>query len=135
DELHDALMLLALMTRDEVQRAVHHESNGAGAEQLLNELIAAKRATQLRARERTFWITAERLPMLRAIYENADVDPAVVAPEAAQKQNWERTSAIRELLRGRMEVSGPVRNTQLQNILGLSQSEIETGFLGLEGEG
>ena len=135
DELHDALMLLALMTRDEVQRAVHHESNGAGAEQLLNELIAAKRATQLRARERTFWITAERLPMLRAIYENADVDPAVVAPEAAQKQNWERTSAIRELLRGRMEVSGPVTNTQLQNILGLSQSEIETGLLGLEGEG
>jgi ATP-dependent Lhr-like helicase len=36
DELHDALMLLAVMTRDEVQRAVHHEANGAGAEMLLN---------------------------------------------------------------------------------------------------
>ncbi|HEY6071464.1 MAG TPA: hypothetical protein VIU85_08835, partial [Chthoniobacterales bacterium] len=135
DELHDALMLLAVMTRDEVQRTVHHESNGAGADQLLNELVESKRAAQLRVGERNFWITAERLPLLKAIYENADVDPVITAPEFAQKQTWEREKAIRELLRGRMEVSGPVTNTQLQNILGLSQSEIETGLIGLEGEG
>src|SRR2546421_12846800 len=47
DELHDALMLLVVMTRDEVRRTVHHESNGSGAEQLLDELVTAKRATQL----------------------------------------------------------------------------------------
>src|SRR5216110_1748255 len=36
DELHDALMLLAAMTEDEVQRTVHYEGNGTAAEQLLN---------------------------------------------------------------------------------------------------
>ena len=135
DELHDALMLLVLMTRDEVQRTVHHESNGAGADQLLNELVASKRATQFRVGDKAFWIVAERLPMLGAVYESVDVDPSIVPPESAQKQSWERSVAIKELLRGRMEVSGPVRASQLQNILGLSETDIDVGLLGLESEG
>src|SRR4029077_2566242 len=134
-ELHDALMLLAAMTRDEVQRTVHHEGNGAAAEQLLNELITSKRSTQLRTGEKVFWIAAERLPMLKTIWFDADVDPPINAPEIAQKQNWERSNAVRELLRGRMEVSGPVTNSQLESILALPRSEIETGLLGLESEG
>src|SRR5207244_7699868 len=52
DELHDALMLLAAMTRDEVRRTIHHEGNGTAAEQLLNQLVAAKRVTQLRVGEK-----------------------------------------------------------------------------------
>ncbi|HEV2965814.1 MAG TPA: hypothetical protein VGW97_02795, partial [Chthoniobacterales bacterium] len=135
DELHDALMLLAAMTRDEVQRTVHHEGNGAAAEQLLNELITSKRSTQLRTGEKVFWIAVERLPMLKTIWFDADVDPPINAPEIAQKQNWERSNAVRELLRGRMEVSGPVTNSQLEAILALPRSEIETGLLGLESEG
>jgi len=135
DELHDALMLLAVMTRDEVLRTVHHEGNGAGAEQLLDELVADKRAAQLRVDDKKFWVCAEHLPMLKTIYPDADLDPQLSAPESAQKQNWERSNAIRELLRGRMEVSGPVTIARLQNNLSLSSSEIETGLLGLESEG
>ena len=135
DELHDALMLLAVMTRDEVLRTVHHEVNGAGAEQLQNQLVADKRAAQLRVGDKNFWISAERLPMLKTIYPGADVDPQLSAPESVQKQNWERSNAIREVLRGRMEVSGPVIVAQLQTILSLSSSEVETGLLGLESEG
>src|SRR4029077_10573577 len=73
DELHDALMLLAVMTHDEVQRTVHHESNGSGAEQLLNEVVDSKRATRLHVGGREFWVTAERLPMLRTIYPDSSV--------------------------------------------------------------
>jgi ATP-dependent Lhr-like helicase len=135
DELYDALMLLAMVTRDEVERTVHHESNGAGAERLLTELVESKRAAELRVSDKTFWIVAERLPMLQTIYERVDVEPPVVAPESAQKQTWERSIAIRELLRGRLEVSGPVTATQLQKILGLSESDIDVGLLGLESEG
>jgi ATP-dependent helicase Lhr and Lhr-like helicase len=135
DELHDALMLLVVMTPEEVERSVHNESNGAGPELLLNQLVAAKRAARLQAADKTFWITAERLPMLQTIYSDADIDPSITPPESAQKQNWERTNAIRELLRGRIEVSGPMTEAELENILGLSRSEIETGLLGLESEG
>ncbi len=135
DELHDALMLLAAMTRDEVQRTIHYEGNGTAAEQLLNELIGTKRATQLRVGEKRFWVCAERLPMLQTIYPQAVFDPQIIAPETAQKQPWERSNAIRELLRGRMEVSGPMMVADLENILGLPRSEIDAGLLGLESEG
>jgi ATP-dependent Lhr-like helicase len=135
DELHDALMLLAVMTHNEVLRTVHHEGNGAGAEQLQNELVADKRAAQLRVDHKKFWVCAERLPMLKTVYPGADFDPQLSAPESVQKQNWERSNAVREMLRGRMEVSGPVTVAQLQTILSLSSSEIEAGLLGLESEG
>ncbi len=135
DELHDALMLLAAMTHDEVQRTVHHEGNGTAVEQLLNELIASKRVTHLRVGDKSFWTAAERLPMLHMIYPDAVADTQITAPESAQRQNWERSAAIRELLRGRMEVSGPVSVGQLENILGLPRSEIDTALLGLESEG
>ena len=135
DELHDALMLLGVMTRDEVQRTVHHEANGAGAKQLLNELVAARRATQLCVGEKGFWVTAERLPMLQTIYPGSTLEPELFAPESARRESWERSNAIRELLRGRMEVSGPVMVTQLEVILNLPRSEIDGALLALEGEG
>ena len=135
DELHDALMLLAAMTHDEVQRTVHHEGNGTAVEHLLNELMASKRVTHLRVGDKSFWTAAERLPMVHMIYPDAVADTQITAPESAQRQNWERSAAIRELLRGRMEVSGPVSVGQLENILGLPRSEIDTALLGLESEG
>ena len=135
DELHDALMLLALMTPDEVQRTVHHQANGAAAEQLLNELVTAKRATQLRAAEKRFWVTAERLPMLQTVYPDVTLEPELVAPESARRESLDRSNAIRELLRGRMEVSGPITMTQLEEILILPRSEIDVALLALEGEG
>ena len=135
DELHDALMLLAAMTHDEVQRTVHHEGNGTAAEQLLNELVATKRATQLRLGGKRFWVCAERLPMLQTIYPQAVFNSQIIAPETAQKQSWERSNAIRELLRGRMEVSEPMTVADLESILGVPRSEIDAGLLGLESEG
>ena len=135
DELHDALMLLALMTSDEVQRTVHREANGAGAKQLLNELITARRATRLGDGEKRFWVTAERLPMLQTVYPDVTLEPELVAPESARRESWERSNAIRELLRGRMEVSGPITVTQLEEILILPRSEIDGELLALEGEG
>src|SRR2546429_1872204 len=135
DELHDALLLLGVMTRDEVQRTVHRETNGAAVEQLLNELVASKRVARLRVGEKRFWTSAERLPMLQTIYPDAGADSQVTVPESAQRQNWDRSAAVRELLHGRIEVSGPMSVGQLENILGLARSEIETALLGLESEG
>jgi ATP-dependent Lhr-like helicase len=73
--------------------------------------------------------------MLQTIYPDADVHPELNAPESVREQSWERSNAIRELLRGRMEVSGPMTVTDLESILGLPRSEIDAGLLGLESEG
>jgi ATP-dependent helicase Lhr and Lhr-like helicase len=135
DELHDALMLLGVMTQEEAAASIHHEGNGAPAEHLLNELVASGRATQLRFAEKTFWVAAERLPMVQAIYEKAVLEPQLSAPESTQGETWERGDAIRELLRGRMEVCGVVTPYALAETLGLGRSEIDAALVGLETEG
>src|SRR5438046_2203656 len=137
DELHDALMLFGAMSEDETQRtvSVHHEANGAAAEHLLKELVAFNRAMQLRVAEKTFWIAVERLPMVQTIYSRGRFEPELSAPESIQRQIWERADAIRELIRGRMEASGPVTVVDLAGILSLRRSEIDAALLALEAEG
>jgi ATP-dependent Lhr-like helicase len=73
--------------------------------------------------------------MLQTIYPDADVHPELNVPESAREQSWERSNAIRELLRGRMEVCGPITVADLESILGLPRPEIDAGLLGLESEG
>jgi ATP-dependent Lhr-like helicase len=135
DELHDALMLLGAMTPEEAATSVHHEKNGAAAEHLLKELIKSNRSTRLLFAEKTFWVAAEQLPMLQTVYENATLEPELGAPESVRVKTWERADAIRELLRGRIEVCGPIAAGELVDLLSLSRSEIDAALLALEGEG
>jgi ATP-dependent Lhr-like helicase len=116
DELHDALMQVSLMREDEVLRT------STSAEQLLNELAAMNRVTDLRVNEKRFWSAAERAPILSAIY-------------SAAMQDQDHGDAIRELLRGRMEVCGPTTASALSELLQLSRSKIDAALLALESEG
>jgi ATP-dependent helicase Lhr and Lhr-like helicase len=84
---------------------------------------------------KTFWAAAERLPMLQAIYPEALLEPVLAAPESLRAKTWERTDAIRELLRGRLEVSGPVTASSLADTLNLARSEVDAALLALEAEG
>jgi len=172
DELHDALMLLGVMTPEEVQRMW----DGENAEQFLSVLTTENRATRLilpsqclddrnvlergpgRSRSRssmngdpkkrrstgafqdagatkTFWIAAEGLPMIQPIYPNARVEPELIVPDSVCGKTWERANAIREVVRGRMEVCGPITVGELSDILILPGSEIDAALLALEGEG
>src|SRR5437660_6666334 len=170
DELHDALMLLGVMTEEGAERT----SGGESAEESMSALAAENRATRLvvpaqqpKHREvldcgaaaplsngeensekrpstgalqnagatKTFCIAAERLPVIHAIYSNAVVERDLIVPEALRGKNWERANGIRELVRGRLEVCGPVTADELTDILELSRSEIDAALLGLEAEG
>ena len=172
DELHDALMLLGVMTPEEVQRTV----GGETAEHLFSTLVAENRATRLLVRmqdstsrevlecgaaplskgeensekrrptgalsrsrgtvaTKTFFIAAERLPMIRAIYPDAAVERELILPDSLLAKAWDRTEGIRELVRGRIEVCGPVTAEKLTGILELSHSEIDGALLSLETEG
>lgn len=128
DELHEALLLAGALTNDEVTRIAPQ------AEEWLSELAREGRAGVLNGMRR-FWIAAERAPMLQVIYTGASVTPPLRAPRRHEEQSWERETAIRELVRGRMEISGPVTPGGLQNDLGLTSTEIEAALLALEAEG
>jgi ATP-dependent Lhr-like helicase len=135
DELHDALMLIGLLTEEETAVSIHHEGNGAASEHLVKELVASNRATQFRFGEKTFWAAAERLSMLQTIYPQARLEPELIVPELVRGQTFERADAIRELLRGRLEVAGPVTAGELTDKLELSRSEVDCALLALEAEG
>ncbi len=138
DELHDALMLIGALPPAEIQR----NARNGNAEHFISTLVAENRATRIlvslergdRA-TKTFHIAAERLPMLRAIYPNAVCEPELVLPDSMHGKTWERADAIRELVRGRMEVCGPITVRELADILVLQQSEIDAALLALEAEG
>jgi ATP-dependent helicase Lhr and Lhr-like helicase len=153
DELHDALMLIGVMTLEEI-----HRSASENPEQFVATLIAENRVTRLvlplecgdtsplskrrhvRALQnagatKTFHIAAERLPMLHAIYPEAIVDPELNLPDSVRDKTWERADAIRELVRGHIEVCGPVAVSELTDVLMLPRSEIDTALLALEAEG
>jgi ATP-dependent Lhr-like helicase len=138
DELHDALMLIGAVTPEELQRKAH---NG-DAEHFISALIGENRATRILVSlehvspaTKSFCIAAERLPMIRAIYPNAVCDPELILPDSMLGKTWERGDAIRELIRGRMEVCGPITVSELADMLVLQSSEIDAALLALEAEG
>ena len=73
--------------------------------------------------------------MIRAIYPNAVCEPELVLPDSMHRKTWDRSDAIRELVRGRMEVCGPITVGELADTLILQRSEIDAALLGLEAEG
>ncbi|HXO92552.1 MAG TPA: hypothetical protein VN825_00365, partial [Candidatus Acidoferrum sp.] len=135
---HDALMLIGAIPPDEIQRNARNANDNA--EHFISTLVAENRATRIlvsleRGDPATFYVAAERLPMLRAIYPNAVCDPELVLPDSMHGKTWERAHAICELIRGRLEVCGPITVRDLADTVVLQQSEIDAALLGLEAEG
>ena len=112
---------------------------GAAAPLLNGDAAREKRqstgALQNASATRTFYFASERLPMVRAIYPNAVCEPDLVLPDSVHGKTWDRSDAVRELVRGRMEVCGPVAVSELAEVLMLQRSEIDMALLALEAEG
>ena len=72
------------------------------------ELSAQGRAARLRAASIDAWVAAERLPWAQAAYPEATVTPSLQVPER-YRTSVDADAAVRELVRGQMEVRGPLR--------------------------
>jgi ATP-dependent Lhr-like helicase len=127
DELHDALLWLTFLTEPE-------GAAGPGWPELLGALAAQRRVTLLAARALRLWVSAERLPLFQALYPDARCEPAVATP-AAQRQEWSAESALIEVVRGRLEGSGPTTAAALAASLGLSVGRIDAALAALQAEG
>ncbi|HEY5297204.1 MAG TPA: DEAD/DEAH box helicase [Verrucomicrobiae bacterium] len=126
DELHETLLQLGVATDEDLKRG------SSDSESFFKSLANEKRAAKL---DEKFWVAAERLPLVQAIYQNRKIEPQIAAPEFEAKKNWERETALRELVRGRMEVVGPITTKSLAEFFQLPVSEIEQALLALEAEG
>jgi ATP-dependent Lhr-like helicase len=135
DELHDALLTFGYLTEEEGQRGRAGQSWAPH----LDALAMAGRAGRLRVSSddvtRTLWLAAERLPQFEAIFEDTVTEPPLSAPARRRAIGWDRSAAIRELVRGRLEALGPTTMGGLAESLGTSEGDIEAGLLALESEG
>ena len=127
DELQDALVWLCLLSGAEAEARRNWK-------EWLIALAQSRRAALLTTQEGVFWVPAERLPQVQAVYPGAAVEPNVVAPASAD-QAWEPEAALVELVRGRLEGQGPTTLAQLGGTFGLPPDRISTALTALEVEG
>jgi len=129
DELHETLLLMGAVDDEEMQQL------GDNVSIWLDLLKTEKRAGRLITPRRHFWVAAERLPMLQTVYPGCQVETALVAPATERERDWPRANAVRELVRGRTEVIGPVTASSLTTFFQVPGQEIEGALLALEAEG
>jgi ATP-dependent Lhr-like helicase len=125
DELHDALLVMNAVPKREAGKTRDWAADFA-------KLVEAGRATVINEK---LLVASERVPLVEAAFPGATADPGVTPPERERARTWTREDAIRELVRGRLEVVGPTTATDLAAAIGSAQSDIELALAALEHEG
>ena len=137
DELHDALVILGFLTEAEGERGLLsalHDRLAQGWPALLDSLQRSRRATVLETTSgNRLWVAAERLQELQIVFPNAVLTPVIDAVPGAEPMTAD--TALRELIRSRLEGLGPVTVEQLREPLGLAPEKIERALLALEQQG
>src|ERR1051325_10828947 len=98
------------------------------------ELVQTGRATTL-LHEPRLWIAAERVPRAAAVFPGIPCEPALVAPERDRAKTWSREDALRELVRGRLEVVGPTTAAAIGTAMGVAVADVDFALGALEHEG
>src|SRR5262249_1566800 len=71
----------------------------------------------------------------RALGPGAEIEPAIAAPAAYAERAWSPEEALVEIVRGRLEGSGPVAGDSIGASLALDRHQIATALAALEAEG
>ena len=130
DEMHEALSVLGFVAEEEARE-------NPGWNVYLQALAKHHRATLLTPRPSggSLWVAAEKLPMWRAVHDDATIDPPIEAPAEYAAQAWTREDALLELVRGRLVGLGPVDAASLAESLLVERPNIEHALIRLQSEG
>ncbi|HEX6550113.1 MAG TPA: crosslink repair DNA glycosylase YcaQ family protein, partial [Gammaproteobacteria bacterium] len=134
DELHNALMVAGFLTEQEGEKGNPDDVLDSGWHNWFDVLCRTNRATcACVSNAKRIWVAAERLHEWIAVFPGATFDPALaLLPDLDIPQ---REDALRELVRSRLEIAGPVTATALADMLDLNSGEIESTLFALEAEG
>ncbi len=126
DELHDALCLLGCMHQYEVDQI---------DPQWMKQLMDENRMTRFSIEQWESWVSAERLSELQALHHNSRLKPMIEACSNHFQGELTCESSLIELVRSRLECSGPIRVDQLATLFHCGAASIEQALLHLEHEG
>ena len=83
-----------------------------------------------------WWVSAERLPEVLAVTgPEVRLEPALTPPADLAAREWSREEAVRELVRGRLQMCGPVTAGEMADTLAVGEPEADAALLALEAEG
>ena len=125
DELHDALLLSGFITTK--------EGNENHWENYFEELVHNGRATALEGGQ-VLWIATERVPFFEKVFPDRELKHPVTVPEKLNQINADK-DPLAEIIRGRLEITGPVTAQVLSELLDLPSAVIVQALLKLENEG
>ncbi|MBB3221133.1 DEAD/DEAH box helicase [Pseudoduganella umbonata] len=131
DEMHEALVALACITRDEA-------AANEGWQDWIDALVKSGRATRLTGGGADCYVALERLACLQAAYPDAVATPPLAIPERLVVDGddaWTRDAALVELLRARLSGFGPQTVAAIAASLGLPDSTVTIALAALESEG
>ena len=132
EELHDALLLTGVVKESELDAG---ERNLGAWHEHLQPLMEQRRATVITAAGARYWACAERLAQVRAIFAAGTLAPEIAAAGPTAAIEWTRAAALVELLRARLECSGPVSDTDLAAFFQSTPGETQAALRALEQEG
>ncbi len=113
EEFHDTLLQLGLLPQPP------------------GEFLASLAAQHRAATHAGFAYAAERVPLVQALFPDAQLALSPLPGDAPM----DREAAVRQLLRGWMEVLGPVTAPELQQRLSLSRYDVDAALMKLESVG
>lgn len=154
DELHDALVVTGVLSPDldavplDPEAGDGSESSADGADdasrlldglrgpygEWFDALVAAGRAVEFGHAGAARWVAVERLHEVRTALGGPSIAEHVVLPERFVRQASKDRAAV-ELVRGRLEASGPIGAEAIATLTGLERSAVDHALLALEGEG
>jgi ATP-dependent helicase Lhr and Lhr-like helicase len=124
DELHDALLTSGFLTEAEGMSGSSRGSWGP----MFRELVRDGRADRVELGSgKAVWVATERIAEVRAIHPAGQV--------REMDSGATREDAVRELLRGRLAITGPSTSAELGNLLAIPQQDADLALAALEGEG
>lgn len=130
DECHDALVLGGFLTMAEVERA------GDARRQQIRQLVSEGRATRLETGcAGGVWCAAERLAEIRMVLPDATLNPPLEPVAWHGSTSRDRDASLVELLRGRLEILGPVAASELAGSIGVQRSAADAALEHLRAEG
>ena len=132
DELHDALVLAGFLTEEEGLLGDGLNGWFDFFNNLKNENRAAVLDTQ---NGKKLWVAAERLTQFRAIFPALQPVPHIKLPERIAEKTWEADKALVEIIRGRLEILGPVVASELAQSVGIGESQLMQALIALESDG
>jgi ATP-dependent helicase Lhr and Lhr-like helicase len=122
DELHDALVVHGFLAVDE-----------APFPEFIDALAQQRRMTRVHTPAGgTLYVAAERLHEFQAVFPGAALSPPI---EPVSIDQPTRDGSLREILRGRLDLLGPITAEALGAPMGMSGDAVLAALLQLEAEG